>query len=218
LERDMNETTSLCRSVSKAVVVALLIWPAVGTTQLLTNTTETVTSSTTSTAPTLAGQAAVVRASTLTGPTTLADTGTLSDAGDARNASQLTGSIPSLLAGEVLQAATIGWSDQVVSDASLANLGMNVAGIGITADFVGARASAVAGAAGSGAALVENLLINGAPVSVSGDPNQVVDIPGGRIVINEQNASAGAMAVNALHVIVDGVADVVVGAATARIQ
>jgi hypothetical protein len=222
VEFDMNQTNSLCRLGGKAVLMALLIWPALGSAQLLPGVTETVTAPVTaptaSPAPTLAGQAAAVRASTPIGATTLADTGTLGGADDARNASALTGSIPSLLAGEVLAATTIGWSDQVSSDASLANLGMSVAGIGISADFVSAAATAVAGAAGSGSSLVENLAINGAPVSVTGDPNQVVDIAGGRIVINEQQASAGGMVVNALHVIVDGVADVVVGSASAAIR
>jgi hypothetical protein len=37
-------------------------------------------------------------------------------------------------------------------------------------------------------------------------------------VINEQTASAGGMAVNALRVIIDGVANVAVGSATAAIQ
>jgi hypothetical protein len=106
----------------------------------------------------------------------------------------------------------------VTSGASLANLGLNVAGIGISADFVMATAKAVSGAAGSGASLVDNLAINGAPVSVSGTPNQVFDVPGGRVLINEQRSSPGGMVVNALHVVVDGVADVVVSSATARIQ
>jgi hypothetical protein len=222
LEFNMNQTKSLCCLGSNAAVMALLIWPALGSAQLLTEITQTVpqtvSAPTTSAAPTPAGQAAAVRASTPTGTTTLADSGTLGGADDARNASALTGTIPSLLAGEVLAATTIGWSDQVASDASLANLGMMLAGIGISADFVMASATAVAGGAGSGGSLVENLAVNGAPVSVSGDPNQVVDIPGGRIVINEQQASAGGIVVNALHVIVDGVADVVVGSATAAIR
>ena len=55
-------------------------------------------------------------------------------------------------------------------------------------------------------------------VAVSGNANQVIDIPGGRVVINEQSASAGGISVNALHVIVDGIADVVVGSATAALR
>jgi hypothetical protein len=106
----------------------------------------------------------------------------------------------------------------VASGASLANLSLSVAGTGISADVVMASAKAVLGAAGSGASLLDNLAINGAPVSVSGSANQVLEIPGGRVLINEQTSSPGGMVVNALHVIVDGVADVVVGSASAAIQ
>lgn len=215
----MDPTKSLRWPGREAVVVmALLVWPAVGAAQLLDSTTQLITGTTTSTAPTLTGQAAAIRATTLAGATTLADTGTLGGAGDARNASQLTGSVPALLAGEVLHATTIGWTDQVASDAALANLAMNVAGVGISADFVMATANAVLGAAGSGASLLENLSINGVPVSVDGSPNQVLAIPGGQVVINEQRSSPGGMVVNALHVTVDGVADVVIGSANAAIQ
>jgi len=95
---------------------------------------------------------------------------------------------------------------------------MTVAGIGISAGFVMASATAAAGTAARGASLVENLAINGVPVSVTGAPNQVVGIPGGSIVINQQTATPGGIAVNALHVIVNGLADVVVGSATAAIR
>jgi len=212
----MDRTEALWKLGGKAfAVLVLAAWSAAAPAQLLGSITLPLTGS----AATPAGQAAAVRA-TVTGALriALADSGTLAGAGDARNASSLTGSIPSLLAGEVLQAATLGWDDQVDSEASLAGLGITVAGIGISADFVMASATAVAGSGASGASLVGNLAVNGAPVSVSGDPNQVFSIPGGRIVINEQSASPGGIAVNALHVIVDGVADVVVGSATAAIQ
>jgi hypothetical protein len=57
------------------------------------------------------------------------------------------------------------------------------------------------------------------PVSVSGDPNQTITIPGGQLIINEQTISSnGAMVVNALHIIVNGVADVVIASATAGIS
>lgn len=211
----MERIEALWKLGGKAVaLLALSAWSAGAAAQLLGSITPPLTSS----VATPAGQAAAVRA-TVAGalPTALADTGTLAGAGDARNASQLAGSIPSLLAGEVLHAATIGWDDQATSDASLASLAMTVAGLGISADFLMASATAVAGSA-SGASLVENLAINGVPVSVSGAPNQVIDVVGGRVVINEQSATPGGIAVNALHVIVNGVADVVVGSATAAIK
>lgn len=150
--------------------------------------------------------------------TVLADTGTLGDATDARDASRITGSVPSLLVGEVLHATTIGWPDQVASEASLAGLGLTVGGTTISADFIMAEATALLGATGSGTSILDNLSINGVPISVSDNPNQVFYIPGGRVVINEQQSSPGGMVVNALHVIVSGVADVVIGSATAGIQ
>ena len=53
---------------------------------------------------------------------------------------------------------------------------------------------------------------------MSGEPNQTVAIPNGRVILNEQRISAGGITVNALRVIVDGVADVVVASATAGMQ
>src|SRR3954469_24192674 len=102
-------------------VMALLAWPAVSLAQLSINPTS-VLGGATSSAQSLTGQASAVRASVLGVTTTLADTGSLGGAGDARDNSALSGAIPALLGGEVLSAATIGWPDQVVSGASLAGL------------------------------------------------------------------------------------------------
>ena len=213
----MNRMEALYGLGCKAVVAtALSLWSAAGAAQLLGDITQSALP--TATAPTPSGQAAAVRSTTVGLTSALADTGTLGGADDARNASLVSGALPGLLAAEVLQATTMGWPDQAASEASLANLGMTLAGIGISADFVMASATAVAGAAGSGGSLVENLAVNGASVDVTGAANQVVEIAGGRIVINEQQQSAGGIVVNALHVVVDGVADVVVGSASAAIR
>jgi hypothetical protein len=96
---------------------------------------------------------------------------------------------------------------------------MTVAGVGITADLVMARASQVLGAAGSGSSVLSNLSINGTPIAVTGAPNQAVWIPGGQVIINEQTVSStGTAVVNALHVAIPGVADVVIASATAGIS
>jgi len=151
--------------------------------------------------------------------TVLADTGSLAGTTDARDTSQLAGSVPSLLGGEVLSATTIGYPDEVDSAASLASLNLNVGGVGVSADFVMVEASQMLGAAGSGASYIDNLAINGTPVFVSGDPNQTIAIPGGQLIINEQTVSSnGATVVNALHVIVNGIANVVIASATAGIS
>src|SRR5712664_2298964 len=202
------------------LMAGLLAWPSVGIAQLgglLPSPSSTTTS-------TVVGDASAARVSVLgilgTATTTaLTDTGTLSGVNDARDASTVTGSVPSTLSAETLSAATISWADQVDSFASLANLNMTVAGVGITADSVLAQASQVLGAAGSGSSTLGNLAINGTPIAVTGAPNQTVSIPGGQIVINEQTiSSTGTAVVNALHVSVAGAADVVIASATAGIS
>ena len=201
------------------LMASLLAWPAIGLAQL-GGLLPSPGSSTT----TITGDATAVRATVLgllgTATTTaLADTGTLSGVNDARDASMDTGTVPSVLTGEVLSAGTISWPDEVDSAVSLANLNMSVAGIGISADSVMAEASQVLGAAGSGTSYIDNLSINGIPVAVTGAPNQTIWVPGGQVIINEQTiSSTGTAVVNALHVAITGVADVVIASATAGIS
>jgi hypothetical protein len=150
--------------------------------------------------------------------TVLADTGRLAGIDDARDASQVIASVPAVLSGEALHAVTVGWPDQVASEASLANLGLTLGGIGISADFVMARALAVLGGGISGSSIISNLKIGGVPIEVTGEPNQTVAIPGGQVVINEQTVSADGSTVNALHARISGVTDVVIASATAGIR
>jgi hypothetical protein len=187
-----------------AVIASVFLWPAIAAAQ------------------TVNSQAAAVQATVvgLLGNTVLglANTGTLNGPSDARDASQLTGNLLGALTAEVPQATTLGLGNQVDSQASLANLALSIAGSNIGADFLIAQATAVLGGAQSGSANVTNLSLNGVPIAVTGDPNQRLAIPGGTIVINEQQVSPAGMVVNALHVIVGGVADVVIGSASAGIQ
>ena len=187
-------------------LVSLLAWPVTGEAQTVT------------------GQATAAQATVQLGilggttTTTLSDTGTLGGTNDARDASALSGNIPSLLTVDVLHATTIGYPDEVDSEASLADLGLTVAGTGISADFVMARALAVLGAPGSGSSSIANLSINGVPFVVTGDANQTIPIPGGQVVVNEQQTDpSGTITVNALHVTISGVADVVISSAKAGI-
>ena len=214
----MHHVVSIKRcSVAVALAMALLLSPAVGVAQLgLPIPTPIPTTTTTSS---VLGSASAVSSTVLGFTTVLGGTGTLSGVNDARDASMTAGSIPSILTGETLSAATIGWPDQVYSTASLTNLSMAVAGIAITADSVMAQASQIAGSAGTGSSSFSNLAIAGVPINVTGAPNQVVAIPGGAVTINEQTiSSTGAAVVNALHVTVAGVADLVVASATAGIS
>lgn len=202
------------------LMAGLLAWPSVGLAQLGgllppigSSTTTGITGDATAVRATLFGALGL-----LSTTTSLSDTGTLAGSTVAREASQVTGSIPSLLGAEVLSASTIAWPNEVDSEASLANLNLSLAGIGITADSVVAQASQVAGAAGTGTTTIDNLLVNGVPVAITGAPNQIIAIPGGQLIINEQTiSSTGTAAVNALHVTVTGVTDVVIASATAGI-
>lgn len=201
----MRQRASLRSVIALVFVTAgLMAWPRAGAAQ------------------TVVGNANAVRATTfgLFGgtTTTLAGTGALGGPGDALDATQVSASIPSLLSGEVLNAVTVGWPDQVTSEASLASLGLTVDGTGISADFVMARALATLDGSGGSNSVINNLSIGGVPVTVTGEVNQTVSIPGGQVVINEQIVSSSGTTVNALHATVPGVADVVVASATAGIQ
>src|SRR6266404_8752565 len=220
----MHRTISLGRCfMAVALATILLTGPAAGLAQLplpplpLPSPPATTSSS-------LVGSASAARVSVLgilgTAVTTaLANTGTLTSANNALDASMIAGGIPSTLSAATLSASTISWPNQVDSQASLGNLSMTVAGVGISADFVMAQASQVLGAAGSGSSTLTNLVINGTPIAVSGAPNQAISIPGGQVIINQQTISpTGGAVVNALHVVVSGVADVVVASATAGVS
>jgi len=223
----MQRTVSLKRcSLAIALAAAVLMSPAASVAQLgglLPPPPTPVPIPTlpppTSSTSTVTGAASAVSATLLGITTALGSTGTLSGVNDSRDASMVIGSLPVGLAGETLSASAISWTDQVASEASLANLNMSVAGIGVTADFVMAQASQVLGAAGSGSSTISNLAINGVPINVTGAPNQTVAIPGGLVTINEQSiSSTGTAVVNAVHVSVAGVADVVIASATAGIS
>ena len=167
-------------------------------------------------AQSVSGSARAVQATVVTpsglSTSTLADTGTLSGPTDARDASQPSGSVDSLVTAETLHATTIGSTDQVASEASVAGLTVAIAGTTVNAGFAQARATT--GNKGVRSATVHDLSINGVPIDASGARNQTIAIPGGTIVINEQTGSV----VNALHIVINGVADVVIASASANAQ
>jgi len=141
----MRNADSFLRTATGAamLVASLLAWPVTGAAQLTNilpigggGTTQTVT-----------GMASAVQAYSLGTMTTLASTGTLSGLTDARQASQLVGSVPALLSAETLHATAIGLSDRVASQASLGNLVLGIGAISIAADAVLAQAEAAAGSA-----------------------------------------------------------------------
>jgi hypothetical protein len=195
----MSCSTSAWRAAAgTAALAAAFAWPAIGLAQ------------------DVSGQAVAVRAIVLGVVTSLADSGTLSDPSQPIGAGQPLGSIPGLVSAESLHSAVMGWTDQVVSEASLSNVALTVAGTGITADFLQSRALAVSGAAGSGLTAIEGLQIGGVAISPIGIPNQLISLPGLGVVLNEQTQTANGIVVNALRIrTLDGLTDVVVGSARA---
>lgn len=110
---------------------------------------------------------------------------------------------------EVLHAAVVSQGNASRADASLASLSLNAAGQTITAEVLTARARAECSggkASVAGASDIASLTVNGIPVTVTGDVNQSVSLPGiGVIVINEQvgsaSGSSGDLTVRALHIV-----------------
>ena len=173
------------------------------------------------TAPTqtLSGAASALTAGVPGNVTNLASTGTLTAASEPLGAVLGAGAIPGLVSAEALHAVTMAWPDQVVSESSLGNLAITVAGTLISADLVMSQASAVSGAAATGASSIEGLSIAGSTFVPTGAPNQVIWLPGLKVILNEQLSSAGGgIVVNALHVTaLDGLTDLIVGSAQAGI-
>jgi len=168
-------------------------------------------------AQTVAGEAKAVQATVFGTTTVLAGTGDLSGSSDALQASSIAGSVPSLLSGDSLHATALGDAGEVASEASLGSLGLSLGGNAISADFVMARALDVTGIGAMGQSSIDGLSINGVPVFVTGAANQAVPFFGGTLIINEQQIGSAGALVNALHIILSGVADVVIASATAGI-
>jgi hypothetical protein len=208
LEVMMSRTLKPLRTLAAFALAAaaLLAWPVIASAQ------------------SVSGAASAVQANVLGMKTVLAGTGPLADASDLRDASQDTGSIFALGGADILHAAagssvsTWDPSDYVASEASLADLGLTVAGNSISAAFVMARALAPVSGSPAGTSEIDGLTINGVPVDVTGQPNQIVGLLGGRVIINEQSPSSTGTTVNALHVILDGVADLVFASASAGVN
>src|SRR6266446_759075 len=148
---------------------------------------------------------------------TVLGTGTLAPGSLDSLYSELDSISTSLVSAEVPSARVIGYADQIASDSYLSSLNLTIAGIAITAASAQAAARGpLDGSPGDATSYISSLSINGVEVLIDGTVNQTVAIPGGQVVINEQQVlSDGTLVVNALHATVSGVADAVVASATA---
>ena len=148
---------------------------------------------------------------------TVLGTGTLAPGSLDSLYSELDSISTSLVSAEVPSARVIGYADQIASDSYLSSLNLTIAGIAIAAASAEAAARGpLDGSPGDATSYISSLSINGVEVLIDGTVNQTVAIPGGQVVINEQQVlSDGTLVVNALHATVTGVADAVVASATA---
>lgn len=174
---------------------------------------------------TVSGQARVVRALLPGNVVIVADTGNISYENDARTA-RPSGAhihIGSLGRAQGAQATAISsFSDRgqdglVTSNASLADLELNIAGNTIVASFIETQVTTTMDGPGAANSVVDGLVINGQPFSVPSGVTGEIPLNGGRIIVNEFRESPGGAAITALHVQIYGVADIAVASAAARI-
>ena len=164
----------------------------------------------------------------LTGPIHVSDTGALPPNGGSRDDALLDTrdlhltTLDSVLTAEVLAASTSGGSGKAESSASLANVVVlpgNPAQV--TASFVRAETQATCTGV-RGRSEIADLTFGGTAITVTGEPNQTVTLPGvATLIINEQttavDGSSRQISVNALHLIVPGVGEVILSSAESDI-
>jgi hypothetical protein len=151
----------------------------------------------------------------------LSSTGPLPSAGGSLSTQLLSATVPGVLNLSLLSANAMGGSNVATANASVTNVSVTAAGVSITAAVLTSNANAQAcnvQPAVSGSSTIADLKVNGLSVTVTGEPNQVIPLIVGSLIINEQigsvsnffgNTSAD-MVVNALHLRVLWLADVVI--------
>jgi hypothetical protein len=156
------------------------------------------------------------------------DTGPLPASGGSLSTQLASISVPRLLDAHLLSASTAGGNNQTNSQASVADVSVTVAGISIQTSILTSHATAACypdHATVNGSSTIASLTVNGQSIQVSGSPNQTVPLLVGSLVINEQISSvtnspvttSADMLVNALHLRVLGLADVVISSSRAGV-
>jgi len=169
---------------------------------------------------TYSGQAIGITAKLLGITTTASNTGGLSCDGGSKSTNLLSGAVggPVVLTTGVLSGSTVGQNLQSDAQANVNTLNLLVGGTIVSATVVQSNAHAKCVTGGpeiSGSSVVTNLAINGNSVTVSGSPNQTVQLPGlGKIVINSQGSSlnslTGSITVKAIRIVLNGLGEIAV--------
>src|SRR5262249_12487295 len=149
--------------------------------------------------------------------------------GGSQSVSLLDFSLPPALSLNLLSGSTEGSNNQTTSQASVTNVSVSVAGVNITASVLTSNANATCSSSSAsdyGSSTIADLKVNGLRVHVTGAPNQTIPLLVGSLVINEQISSvntssdtnSATMTVNALHLRVNGIADVVISSSAAGVS
>jgi hypothetical protein len=154
------------------------------------------------------------------GPIYIVDSGALPAGGGWNGDGSTTVSIAGVLSANVPVAATVGIpsltkansstsaADVVVLPASLAELRVS---------FVRAQTEVTASGV-QGSTEINKLTLAGVPITVTGQPNQIVHIPFvATLIINERAATASSITVNALHLVLAGGGEVILSSASSQI-
>ncbi len=203
-----------------AITVSLLGWPVAGA-SVARAQAATVSYS---------GQASAVVITDTTNPPgglTLCDTGPLPDTGGSLHQSiSNVDDVQSAILIDNATADVTGDGSQTVAETSIVNMMLELmppdGGMSeLSVNFAGSNATATAKANGkadlAASTNIQGLVLDGQAVVVTGKPNQVVDFPGGQVIINEQTATDTGIAVAALHIVEFGCMNGLFGAARAGI-
>jgi len=170
---------------------------------------------------TYSGQATVINITDVhnfPSPIVICDTGPLPSAGGFLEASVTETNVANgALVFELGHATCEGFGPKVQSATSLNNFFLEIMAMDgtistVRATFVSSEANASCGPNGSvtvsAGVVIEGLVVNGVHVKVAKKLNEVVVVPGGKIIINEQssavNGTSGHITCAALHVLMDG--------------
>lgn len=185
------------------------------------------------------GQAFVAKINALGIKVSVVDTGPLPSTGGSITQGLPELNILGLISARLLTAKTSGGGSTANSSATVADLEVGVplpillGALDISALVLAADSKATCKSGKpsvSGSSTIADLVVLGAPITVTGKPNQTIDVLGlAKVVVNEQKKSIvgkkGAITVNALHVTVGNIlpilppiADVIVSSAHSDIK
>ncbi len=168
---------------------------------------------------TFRGQATAANVTVLGINTVLGDTGVLGSKGGVLETDLATVNIPLVLSGVIAHGDVVGVGNHTEASATVTGLNVLCGGVLVTADLIQSRVY-VTGSGGqspveTGSSQIANLVVAGLPIVITGAPNQTIKLPLGKIVINEHSQGTGTITVTALHIVINGIADVKLARATA---